>query len=134
MNTENAGEKDKTIKLEKPTKANRVSERKVTVANTDLLFKLFETVEKDVKPKSQSGNVTGSTASSQSTAPQIRRGRYVQVILLMWNLHIFLQTCNFRLSNTWKSIGKVHNFQSNIYKFVLCSGHSFMILQTYTLD
>ena len=34
---------------DKPTKHHRTGERKINIANTDLLFKLFENVEKDVK-------------------------------------------------------------------------------------
>ena len=78
LNTDTTAEKDKTIKLEKPNKGNRVTERKVTIANTDLLFKLFDTVEKDVKTtKLQAANTSGSSSGVvQSSTPQIRRGRY----------------------------------------------------------
>ncbi len=64
---------------DKPTKFARIGERKITVANTDLLMKLFEGVERQIEKDNKAAENKSGATSKTLPGHQVKaiRGRLV---------------------------------------------------------
>ena len=69
---------------EKPTKFARIGERKITVANTDLLMKLFEGVERQIEKDNKAAENKSGAASKPLPGHQVKaiRGRSVYIAVV----------------------------------------------------